>query len=139
MLTNNIKDGLEHLSDTVTYESIDEDPTKPLGTAINAFVANVAKKGIIDRTTKDYLTFVADSQPRTQQLYFLKKIHKNPIAVRPIVSGCSGPTEKILQLIDMQLQPFVPKIKSYIKDTGDFIKLVESSNNTLAVINVNPS
>ena len=59
---------------------------------------------------------------------------------RPIVSGCRGPTEKILQLIDMRLQPFVPKIKSYIKDIGDFIKLMESlklpSNNTLATIDI---
>ena len=44
------------------------------------------------------------------------------------------------QLIDMKLQPFVPKIKSYIKDAGDFIKLVEKlklpSNNTFATIDV---
>ena len=78
--------------------------------------------------------------PRTQQLYFLKKIHKNPIAVRPIVSGCGGPTEKISQLIDIQLQPFVPKITSYIKDSRHIIRLLENltvpSNCILTTVDV---
>ena len=77
--------------------------------------------------------------PRTQ-LYFLKKIHKNPTAVRPIVSGCGGPTEKSSQCIDLQLQPFVRKVKSYIKDRGHMIRLIEEltlpSNCTLATIDV---
>ena len=29
---------------------------------------------------------------RTQLLYFLKKLHKNPHGVRPICSGSGGPT-----------------------------------------------
>ena len=73
-------------------------------------------------------------------MYFLKKIHKNPIAVRPIVSGCSGHTEEIPQLIDRHLQQFVPKIKSYIQDTEELIRFIESlklpSNSTLATIDV---
>ena len=135
-----IKDGLEHLSDGNIYEQIAEDPTVSLGLVINKFIAHISKKGVIDNITKQYLTFPVDSPPRTQQLYFLKNIHKNPIAVRPIVSGCSGPTEKISQLIDRHLQPFVPKIKSYIQDTGEFIRFIESlklpSNCTLATIDV---
>ena len=95
---------------------------------------------MIDNITKQYLTFPVDSPPRTQQLYFLRKIHKNPIAVRSIVSGCSGPTEKISQLIDRHLQPFVPKMKSYVQDTEEFIRFIESlklpSNCTLATIDV---
>ena len=76
---NYIKDVFEHLSDTNTYEQIAEDPTVPF--AINKFVTHIAKKGVIDNITQQYLTFPVDSPPRTRQLYFLKKIHKNPIAV----------------------------------------------------------
>ena len=125
---------------TNIYEQIAEDPTVSLRLAINKFIAHIAKKGVIDNITKQYLTFPVDSPPRTQQLYFLKKIHKNPIAVRPIVSGCRGRTEKISQMIDRHLRPFVPKIKSYIQDTGEFIRFIESlklpSNCTVATIDV---
>ena len=97
-------------------------------------------KGIIDNITKEFLSFKQDKMPRTQQLYFLKKIHKNPIAVRPRVSGCGGPTEKISQFVDLQLQPFVPEIKSYIKDSGHMINTIENlklpTNCTLATIDV---
>jgi len=135
-----IRDGLEHLSDTTIYSKVDSDPTAQLAKEINKFVVHMHNRGIIDNITRDYLMFPENKTPRTQQLYFLKKIHKNPIAVRPIVSGCGGPTEKISQLVDLHLQPFVPKIKSYIKDSGDLIKLLESTkiptNSTLATIDV---
>ena len=131
---------MEHLSDEVIYEKIETDPTLPLAEAINKYVRHMNNKGIIDNVTKDYLSFKPGNMPRTQQLYFLKKIHKNPIAVRPIVSGCGGPTEKISQLIDIHLQPHVPYIKSYIKDSGDLINILEKldlpSNCTLATIDV---
>ena len=79
-------DGMSHLSDTTIYSPIEEDPTAQLGLAINKFVDRLYSKGVIDDITKRFLTF--DEAPRTQLLYFLKKIHKHPIAVRPIVSSC---------------------------------------------------
>ena len=101
---------------------------------------SIANKGVIDSITKDFLEFKETNMPRTQQLYFLKKIHKNPIAVGPMVSGCGGPREKISQLIDLQLQPYVSKIKFYIKDSGHMIRLIENltllSNYILATIDV---
>ena len=135
-----IRDGLAHLSDHTIYRKIDSDPTAPLAVGINNFVKYMHARGIIDNTTRDYLTFKTDSMPRTQQLYFLKKIHKNPIAVRPIVSGCGGPTERISQLVDLHLQPFVPKVKSYIRDSGHLINILEKTkiptNSILATIDV---
>ena len=71
--------------------------------------------GGIDSITRDYLHFKETETPRTQQLYFLKKIVKSSIVVRPI---CSGPTERISQLVDTYLQPHVPKIghlSNYLK------------------------
>ncbi len=138
--TNYIEAGKKHLSDTSIYEIAHNDSTETLGQAINQFVHNINKKGIIDNKTKDFLTFKDDSPPRTQQLYFLKKIHKNPISERPIVSGCGGPTEKISQLVDFHLQPFVPKITSYVKDSGHMINILETTkippNCTIATIDV---
>ena len=135
-----IEDGLNHLADTTIYRKIDQDPTESLAKEINQFVKYMYKRGIIDNTTKDYLTFNPGHIPRTQQLYFLKKIHKNPIAVRPIVSGCGGPTERISQLVDLHLKPFVPKIESYIRDSGHLINILQETiiptNSILATIDV---
>ena len=122
-----VTDGLDHLSDSSIYEQVDTDPTKPLTQAINTYIDSMYQEGIIDTLTKEHLTLTIDPPPRTQQLYFLKKIHKNPIAVRPIVSGCGGPTEKISQLIDLHLKQHVPKIRSYIRDSGHLISLLEST------------
>ena len=134
------QDGLEHLADDNIYEKISTDPTLALAEGINQYVLRIYNKGIIDNITREYLTFKPDNMPRTQQLYFLKKIHKNPIAVRPIVSGYGGPTERISQFIDLHLQPLVPNIKSYIKDSGHIIQILENltipTNCTLATIDV---
>jgi len=124
---NYIRDGLAHLSNESTYQRVDTDPTKKLGEAINEFTKALHNKGVIDSIERDYLLFPESRSPRTQQCYFLKKIHKGPRAVRPICSGCGGPTEKISRFVDMQLQPFVPKIKSYIKDSGHLIKILEQT------------
>ncbi len=134
-----IKDGLEHLSDNTIYKEISHDPTLPLTKAINAYALRMKARGIINNSTHDYLKHPNDKS-RTQQLYFLKKIHKDPISVGPIVSGCGGPTEKISQLIDYHLQPHVPKIDSYIRDSGHLITMLEKlklpANCTLATIDV---
>ena len=45
---------------------------------------------------------------RTQQAYFLKKLHKNLVAVRPIVSGTGGPTEATSSLLDYNPQRLYP-------------------------------
>ena len=68
------------------------------------------------------------------------KIHKNPIAVRPIVSGCGGPTERISTLVDLHLQPHVPLANSYLRDSSQLLQLLEDktfpTDVTLATIDV---
>ena len=64
---------------------------------------------------------------RTQEMYFLKKIHKNPPTARPIVSGCGGPTERISAYLDHWLQPLAKSLPSFIKETKEFIKYIEST------------
>ena len=63
---------------------------------------------------------------RTQQLYILKKLHKNPHGVRPIVNGCSGPTELLSELMDYFFKPLVQHTDSHIKDSKSIVKLLET-------------
>ena len=78
------------------------------------------QEGHIYKPTAEYL--LPPQMVRTQEMYFLKKIHKNPPSARPIVSGCDGPTEKISAYLDHWLQPLAKSLPSYIKDTKEFVK-----------------
>ena len=135
-----IQDGLRHLSDATIYEQIPSDPTHQLTIAINRYINTIHNKGYISHHMHQYLTHPDPAKVRTQQLYFLKKIHKDMHAVRPIVSGSSGPTEKLSSFVDYFLQPLVPLTNSYIKDSKSLITLLDSitfpPNITLVAIDV---
>ena len=80
--------------------------------------------GYIDTYTHAYL--YPSDKVRTQRMYFLKKLHKTPHGIRPIVSGCSGPTERVSSFLDHIIKPLVPTIPSYIKDSPHLISLIEN-------------
>ena len=63
--------------------------------------------------------------PRIRVFYTLTKIHKPTPVGRPIISGCSGPTERISAFVDHLIQPIAQLQASYLKDTTDFINFIE--------------
>ena len=65
------------------------------------------------------------AEHRTARLYFLKKIHKNPMSIRPIVSSINSITENLSKFVDFWLQPIMKKLPSYIQDTTDFVNIIE--------------
>lgn len=135
-----IGDGLKHLDNRDIYEPINEDYTESLSKAINLLVKNAETKGHLNKHMASYLTHDSVTEVRTQQLYFLKKLHKTPVSVRPIVSGCSGPTENCSAFLDFYLQPLVPLSKSYIRDSKHMIQILEDvtlpQNAILATVDV---
>jgi len=59
---------------------------------------------------------------RPGRFYLLPKLHKPGCPGRPVILGCSTPTERISDFVDNNLRPLVPKINSYVKDTNDFLR-----------------
>ena len=57
--------------------------------------------------------------PQIPVFYTLTKIHKPTPVGRPIISGCSGPTERISAFVDHLIQPIAQLEASYLKDTTD--------------------
>ena len=57
----------------------------------------------------------------------MTKIHKPTLVGRPIISGCDGPTERLLSFVDKLLQPIAPMQESYLNDTTHFIRYFEST------------
>ena len=45
---------------------------------------------------------------------------------RPVISNCGTPTEKVLEFLDSQWKPLMQSSRSYIKDSGDFIKKIKN-------------
>lgn len=123
-----ITEGEKHLADEDTYKQIDSDPTQKIAASINSLISQAHNKGYLSSDMRDYLTHQDPSKIRTQQIYFLKKIHKNPPTVRPIVSGVEGPTEKISSFIEYYLQPQVIKTQSYTKDSTTILRLLEETS-----------
>ena len=49
------------------------------------------------------------------------------MSIRPTVSGCNGPTEKLSNLADYILKKSLTTIPSYTRDTKDFINIIENT------------
>ena len=127
----------EHLSNQNTYQKLDKnlDPTimKNLKKLLNKH------KSIFPVKEFKYLN---EADYSTSNFYRLPKIHKSQLItnaikeqnsevvsinepqdlkVRPIVGGPKCPTRKLSELIDALLKPFLKHVKSYIRDSIDFL------------------
>ena len=99
------------------------DPTNSMSKSRGDFV----NSNYIDKYTHSFLK--PPQSPRTQKLlYFTKKHHKNPPSIRPVVSGCSGPTEKISAFLDHHLKPLIPQLPSYTRDSGHIVSILETTS-----------
>lgn len=81
----------------------------------------------LDYISKDLADFLIQEYPKVPSFYLLSKIHKPGFLPkgRTIVAAQGSALENISKYIDSLLQPYVLQIKSYIKDTRDFIQQVE--------------
>jgi hypothetical protein len=113
------------LNNTTHYQQLTEDPTSDIARRSNELVDKLHNNEYID--TKCHEWAVIDvNKVRTPLFYHLPKIHKdstNPPG-RPIVSGVSGPTERLSRLVDHWLQPAVQALPSYLKDTTHLLQII---------------
>ena len=67
-------------------------------------------------------------KPKLGRFYLLPKIHKRlkKVSGRPVISNSGYFTENISAFLDYHLQPLAKEVKSYIKDTNDFLKKLRS-------------
>ena len=116
-----ITKGKRQLSDKKFYQKLTSDQTEGNNRRIEHFIDTLHNQGEI---TKSLANKLRTTDPKTPELYLLPKIHKEkrPPPGHPVVSANGCPTEKISALTDIFLKPHLPKIKSYIRDTTDFIQ-----------------
>ena len=115
-----ISEGLRQLNDRTFYQQQPTDLTAKHIEKVSCKVNSMLERGEISKKCAEYLII---DHPRTANFYLLPKIHKGKIPPpgRPIVSANECPTERISQFVDHFIQPLVPKLKSYIRDSGHFL------------------
>ena len=88
---------------------------------IDCKLESLCLAGMIDKEMKEFC--MPPKNHRTSRLYFLKT-HKNPMGTD---QGCNSITENISQFVDIWLQPLMRDLLSFIKDTTEFIRLIENT------------
>ena len=94
-------------------------------------VKNVVEKAPLNNVIDDELAellIVDDS--KSGIIYFLPKIHKNitPSPGRPICNTINTPTMNLSRWVDIQLQPLVKNLRSYLKDHNHFPRKIDEIN-----------
>ena len=123
-----VKEAERQLSDTKFYKETHTDLTCSLNDRI-ILLLNALKDD--ESISVEIYNCLATGNPKTASLYLLPKIHKikesNQFPPgRPIISANGCPTEKLSAFVDENIKGSIHKIPSYIRDTTDFIRRIES-------------
>ena len=111
-----------HLSDQKTYTLLTQDPTTEVVRTFNQYLIDCRKRKVI--TEEQFNKLFLPEETCTQTMYFIPKLHKNPLRIRPIISCTNGPTYTALALLDKLLQPHMKTTKSYTRNSMDLIHIL---------------
>ena len=125
----------KHLGNETLYEPT-TDLTQHAENEINEVWEYVAKKNQMkERTIARLKTF----HSQCPVIYLLIKTHKFPhniktsdpdvIKVRPIISGCGGPADKISWLIQVICNPLLKFVKAHLPNTEQLLRNFRSTKN----------
>ena len=114
----------EHKISAITsdYEPVAKNPTPKL----EALTKRVIHATLDDKVPPNVIRAVVPQCSRTAELYGLPKDHKPEVPLRPIVSACDDPLDKltwVLERIVSQLPPYVP---AHLKNTTQYLDTVKS-------------
>ena len=115
-----VQEGLQHLSDKNTYLELDRDMTDQVTTIVRHTLQIMKQSGLLSPRMTQYC--LPPHTPRTAVIYFLKKIHKCPMGIRPIVSTVNSATANLAEFLDHYLQPIMKQLPAYLKDTTQFLR-----------------
>ena len=119
-----LNEGQVLLDELNNYRPLDKPMVETTTKKAQQLIKTLLSEGHIDKTTAKWLSLTLDP-PRIPVFYTLTKIHKPTPVGRPIISGCSGPTERISAFVDHLIQPIAQLQASYLKHTTDFIIFIE--------------
>ena len=118
-----IQEANRQLDDKEFYKKLTIDTTEINRIKVNRTINELKSSHLLnEKIANDLLS----SEAKTPQFKMLPKVHKEGNPGRPVVSSIDCHTTKISKYIDNQLQPHVKELKSYVKDSTDFIRKINS-------------
>ena len=120
-----IREGIDFLQDPNTYTKLTEDPTPNLAARVTAYVHELHQTGHIDKIELQHI--LPPNPTKTPTIYFLRKIHKNPHQIRPIVTGINGPTANLSNFLDFFFKQQLSSIPSFLKNSSDLTAILNQT------------
>ena len=113
----------KQLDDKEVYQEVRGDIESPLIKIIKRVLGNIRNRRDISDETLDYFLV---NNPKLGRFYLLPKIHKrlHNVPGRPVISNSGFYTENISAFVEHHLKPLAQKVKSYVKDTNDFLRKI---------------
>ena len=112
-----------HLQDRNTCKPLTYNLTSAIVNDTCTFIEYIHSQHIIGKATKEFL--LPPKNTRTLPFYRLPKIHKSGCPLRPIVSGCDGPTDHLSTYVIHFIQPLASNLSPHVKDAKHFLNLIE--------------
>ena len=112
-----------HLQDQNAYKPLTYNPASAIINDTCTLIEYIHSQHIIDKATKEFL--LPRKNTRTPLFCGLPEIRKPGCPLRPIISGCDGPTDHLSACVTHFIHPLASNLPSHIKDTKHFLNLIE--------------
>ena len=128
--TDNITEATNHLNSVDAdgnriYNELTFDCTDKIMRDVKNAIEKDAINNVTDDELAELLLIVDDLKPGN--IYFLPKVHKNITLPpgRPICNTINTPTMNLSGWADIQLQPLITKLPSYLKDDNHSLQKID--------------
>ena len=105
-------------STTSGYQEVPRNPTPKLEAITKRVIHDTMDGKVEERVVKAIIPQCS----RTAELYGLPKDHKPDIPLRPIVSACDDPVDKLTWLLERVVTQFLPFVPAHLKNTSQFLE-----------------
>ena len=118
-----VQEANRQLQDTQYYRELNYNPTEDHANLICNTPDEFRNNHELDEDIAEGLKPI---EPRTPRFYLLPKIHKDSNPGRPVIPSVNCHTSNISSFVDYHIQDFAKSLKSYVKDTTDFINKISN-------------
>ena len=115
------------LYDQRAFKKLMYNPTEEREDKFIKFLLKLKKNKMI--TEKEYKLMRPQTGSRTSQAYFLPKVHKQNLPMRPIISSYDFYNYNAARFLANLLTAATPEARSYIKDSFDFADKIRQNRN----------
>lgn len=106
-------------ADTITenYEEVARNPTN----RTEAVTKRIIRETLDGKVDEKIIQALMPQSSRTAELYGLPKDHKPDVPLRPIVSACGDPLDRISQLLERILSQLLRFVPSHLSNTDEYL------------------